>query len=115
MIGCEVRTYARLGLGYGTALAALPGFYIGYLPYTFFYEKIDEVVFGEELTHFITIPEWTTYTFGGSQLVWEIAYSFLLILILIYSFVAGRRFLNTSWLNVFRCNTDELVYSRSVM
>ncbi len=34
MIGCEVRTYARLGLGYSTALVALPGFYIGYLPYT---------------------------------------------------------------------------------
>jgi len=32
MIGCEVRTYARLGLGYATALAALPGLFIGLHP-----------------------------------------------------------------------------------
>jgi len=112
MIGCEVRTYARLGLGYGTALAALPGFYIGYLPYTLFYEKIDEVVFGEGLTKFITIPQWAAYTLGGSELAWQIVYSLFLILILIYSFVSGRRFLKTSWSNLLRCNTDELVYFR---
>lgn len=113
MIGCEVRTYARLGLGYGTALAALPGFYIGYLPYTLFYEQIDEVVFGEGLTEFITIPQWAAYTLGGPEVAWQIAYSLFLIVILIYSFVLGRRFLKTSWHHLLRCNTDELVYSTS--
>jgi hypothetical protein len=58
MIGCEVRTYARLGMGYCTALAALPGFYFGYLPYTLFQEKIDSAVIGNGLTDYITIPEW---------------------------------------------------------
>lgn len=32
MIGCEFRTYARLGLGYTSALAAFPGLLAGYLP-----------------------------------------------------------------------------------
>ena len=44
MIGCEVRTDARLGLGYATALAALSGFYIGYLPYTLFIEQIKVLI-----------------------------------------------------------------------
>jgi hypothetical protein len=110
MIGCEVRTYARLGLGYATALAALPGFYIGYLPYTLYSEQIDEVVFGEGLTDYITIPEWASDTLGGTEIGWAIVYSIFLISILVYSFAYGRRFLNTSLMSLIRKNTDELVY-----
>ncbi len=110
MIGCEVRTYARLGLGYATALAALPGFYLGYIPYTLFQEQIDAVVFGEGLTTFITLPEWAAYALGGSEILWSVLYSLILIAILVLSFDAGRRFLRTSLANVIRKNTDELVY-----
>lgn len=110
MIGCEVRTYARLGLGYATALAALPGFYIGYLPYTFFKDQIDAVVFGEALTDFITIPEYLAYTFGSDEITWAWGYSGLLIVILVYSFGSGWRFLNVSFLDLFRKNTDQLVF-----
>lgn len=45
MIGCEIRTYARLGMGYLTGLAALPGFLVGYLPYTLYKEELDAVFF----------------------------------------------------------------------
>ena len=110
MIGCEVRTYARLGLGYATALFALPGFFIGYMPYTLFKDQIDAVVFGEGLTYFITIPEWAAYTLGGTELFWNIAYSVCLIGILVFSFEAGRRFLHTTLRNLMGRNTDELVY-----
>ncbi|CAK0780722.1 Sulf_transp domain-containing protein [Gammaproteobacteria bacterium] len=111
MIGCEVRTYARLGLGYATALAALPGFYFGYLPYTFFKEQIDAVAFGHGLTRFTTVPKWAAGTLGGTEVAWSIVYSLLLIGILIFSFEGGRRFLQTSLGNLLRSNTDELVYS----
>lgn len=110
MIGCEVRTYARLGLGYATALVALPGFYIGYLPYTLFSEQIDAVVFAEGLTDFITIPEWAVYTLGGTENFWAIIYSLFLIFILAFSFGYGRRFLHTSLTSLLKKNTDELVY-----
>jgi len=112
MIGCEVRTYARLGLGYSTALVALPGFFLGYFPYTLFKEQIDGVVFGEGLTDFITIPEWASYTLGGSETMWNIAYSLFLIGLLVFSFAYGRRFLRTTWRNIITRNTDELVYAR---
>lgn len=110
MIGCEVRTYARLGLGYSTALVALPGFFIGYFPYTLFKDQIDPIIFGEGLTDFITIPEWASYNLGGSVEAWVIAYSLFLIGLLVFSFVYGRRFLRTSWKSIFTKNTDELVY-----
>jgi uncharacterized membrane protein YedE/YeeE len=110
MIGCEVRTYARLGLGYMTALAALPGFFIGYIPYTLFQDKIDAVVFSEGLTDYITIPEWAADTLGGSELGWAIVYSLILIGILFFSFEAGRRFLKITWRSAITSNTDELVY-----
>lgn len=110
MIGCEVRTYARLGLGYSTALAALPGFYLGYLPYTLFQEEIDTLVFGEGLTEFITIAEYASATFGGSETIWAFAYSLILILILVYSFSAGRRFFKIKLGQLLRSNTDQLVY-----
>jgi len=114
MIGCEVRTYARLGMGYATALAALPGFYIGYLPYTFYYAQIDELVFSDGLTDFITIPEWTAYTFGGTEYAWAVVYSLLLIAILIFSFEYGRRFMKTRLSHMMSRNTDQLVYEVGV-
>lgn len=107
MIGCEVRTYARLGLGYATAL---PGFYIGHLPYTLYYEQIDELVFAEGLTDYITIPEWASYTLVGTEVAWAMVYSLFLIAILVFSFGYGRCFLSTTLSDLFRKNTDELVY-----
>ena len=46
MLGCEIRTYARTGMGYMTGLAALPGFFFGYLPYTLYQKQFDKVFFG---------------------------------------------------------------------
>ncbi|MEK9133493.1 MAG: YeeE/YedE thiosulfate transporter family protein, partial [Pseudomonadota bacterium] len=45
MLGCEIRTYARTGMGYMTGLAALPGFFFGYLPYTLYQKQFDKVFF----------------------------------------------------------------------
>ena len=110
MIGCEVRTYARLGLGYSTALVALPGFYLGYLPYTLFKDQIDAVAFGDGLTDFITIPEWAAHTLGGTEVQWAIGYSLALIAILVMSFNAARVFLRLRLREILSSNTDELVY-----
>jgi len=113
MVGCEVRTYARLGLGYMTALAALPGFFIGYVPYTLFREQIDGVLLADGLTDYITLAEWAAYTLGGSEEAWSIVYSLVLIGILVLSFDAGRRFLGIGFRELMLKNTDELVYGRS--
>lgn len=111
MIGCEVRTYGRLGLGYGTALAALPGFYVGYLPYTLYKEPIDSVMFGDGLTAYITLPQWLSARLGGAEAVWALLYSGLLLVLLVWSFLAARRFFRVPLREVFVRNTDELVYA----
>ncbi len=111
MIGCEVRTYARLGLGYATALVALPGFYLGYLPYTFFKNTIDAVFLSHGLTHYTTVPRLAAGTFGGTEVGWSIVYSGLLIGLLIFSFEGGHRFLQISRKKLLCSNTDELVYA----
>lgn len=38
LIGCEIRSYMRLGMGYLNTLVGFMGFAIGYLPFTLFYE-----------------------------------------------------------------------------
>lgn len=113
MIGCEVRTYARLGLGYSTALAALPGFYLGYLPYTLNKDAIDELVFGEGLTEYITIAEWAVDSLGGTEQTWILVYSLILISILVLSFVTATKFLSIRLSELIIKNTDELVFTPS--
>lgn len=112
MIGCEVRAYARLGLGYTTALAALPGFYVGYLPYTFFWDAIDDTLLTEGLIPFITIPQITDALVGGGEAFWNVAYSLFLIGILTLSFVVGRRFLNVDYRQMLTQETDSVTLDR---
>ncbi len=37
LIGCEIRSYMRIGMGYLNTLVGFMGFALGYLPYTLFY------------------------------------------------------------------------------
>lgn len=37
LIGCEIRSYMRIGMGYLNTLVGFIGFAVGYLPYTLFY------------------------------------------------------------------------------
>lgn len=108
MIGCEVRTYGRLGLGYGTALAALPGFYLGYLPYTLYKESIDAVVFGAGLVEHLTVPQMLAARLGGTETIWALAYASALVALLVWSFGVGKRFFKVSLRRLLRANTDEL-------
>lgn len=39
MIGCEIRSYMRIGLGYTNTFISFAGFAVGYLPFTLFYKE----------------------------------------------------------------------------
>lgn len=39
LIGCEIRSYMRIGLGYLNTWVGLMGFAVGYLPFTLFYDQ----------------------------------------------------------------------------
>ncbi len=52
LIGCEIRSYMRIGMGYLNTLVGFIGFAVGYLPYTLFYDAHKHflkstVLFGE--------------------------------------------------------------------
>jgi len=52
LIGCEIRSYMRIGMGYLNTLVGFIGFAVGYLPYTLFYDAhkhflANTVIFGE--------------------------------------------------------------------
>jgi hypothetical protein len=76
-------------------------------------EKVDALVFGEPLTDFVTIPEYLAFTFGWDETAWAWSYSALMIVILLYSFGSGWRFLNIPLLDLVRKNTDQLVFRPS--
>jgi hypothetical protein len=67
-------------------------------------------MFKEGLTEFITLSEFASATFGYSETAWAILYSLALIMILVCSFSAGRRFFNINLSQLLRNNTDQLVY-----
>lgn len=83
LIGCEIRSYMRLGLLYGNTLVGFIGFALGYLPYTLF-PKVHE----DWLQSTIILPgaynwpELFAHTQTGRQLV-GIIYSLLLLGILL--------------------------------
>ncbi len=90
MIGCEIRTYARTGMGYMTGLAALPGFFFGYLPYTLYKEKFDNIFFDigfiKEKNILELLPDATYIQYG-----FAFFYTAVLIALLVWAVKKGSQ------------------------
>lgn len=107
MIGCEIRTYMRLGLGYMTAVAAFPGFLLGYLPYTLFQDWWEDLA--RETT--ITKVKHVTDIFGYdpmTQRLVAIAYGVLIAWLLIASIRRGMRLTGSSFKELMTHANDDL-------
>ncbi|WPL18230.1 putative inner membrane protein [Thiorhodovibrio winogradskyi] len=107
MIGCEIRTYMRLGLGYATAVAAFPGFLIGYLPYTLFQEWWQALASQSVITEIRFVPE----LFGTDptiQFIVALLYGALLISLVVWSVRRGMRLTGTAFKDLATTANDEL-------
>jgi uncharacterized membrane protein YedE/YeeE len=107
MIGCEIRTYMRLGLGYATAVAAFPGFLLGYLPYTLFQEWWEDLASATVITDTKFVPE----IFGQdptTQFIVALLYGALLVSLIIWSVKRGMRLTGTSFNELATTSNDEL-------
>jgi len=107
MIGCEIRTYMRLGMGYMTAIAAFPGFLLGYLPYTLYQD------FWEDLARETTITKvkHVTDLFSHDptiQALTGIAYGLLVAALLVWSIKRGIRLTGSSFKDLMTQNNDDL-------
>jgi len=56
LIGCEIRSYMRVGLGYLNTWVGLMGFAVGYLPFTLFYGEHKEF-----LASTVMLPQYKIY------------------------------------------------------
>jgi len=107
MIGCEIRSYGRVGLGYLTGIVGLIGFYFGYLPYVYFAGPIDSFIAQHTFLRATNIPELLTSNPIGQKAVGLV---YLVVLATLFAVVVryGARKLGTSARSYLTQNTDEL-------
>ncbi len=107
MIGCEIRSYGRVGLGYLTGIVGLIGFYFGYLPYVYFHEAIDGFIAQNTLLRATNVPELLTSNPVGQKVI-----GFLYLAALVALFVVivrvGSHKLGTDAKSYLTRGTDEL-------
>ncbi len=107
MIGCEIRTYMRLGMGYMTAVAAFPGFLLGYLPYTLYQDFWEDLARDTTITRIKHVPD----IFGYDPLVQALAglaYGLLVAWLLYWSISRGMRMTGYSFKDLMSYGNDEL-------
>lgn len=107
MLGCEIRTYSRLGMAYLTGLTALPGFMLGYLPYSLYQDRIDEFFFSrgfmKEKNMLELLPDNPYIQYG-----FAILYSAMLIWLLVWSVRKGSQITKVSRKEYITKSTDEI-------
>ncbi|MBI5049407.1 MAG: YeeE/YedE family protein [Nitrospirae bacterium] len=107
MIGCEIRTYARTAMGYLTGLASLPGFFFGYLPFTLYREKFEEIFFSrgiiEEKNILELLPQNSYIQYG-----FALAYTAVLVAILVWSIKKGSQMVKVTPKEYLTKSTDEI-------
>lgn len=107
MLGCEIRTYARLGMAYLTGLAALPGFMLGYLPYSLYKDQIDEIFFSrgfmKEKNMLELLPD-NPYI----QYAFALAYTAALISLLVWTIRKGSQIAKVNAKDYIMLSTDEI-------
>lgn len=107
MIGCEIRTYMRLGMGYMTAVAAFPGFLLGYLPYTLYQDFWEDLANDTTITRIKHFPD----IFGHDPMVQAIAglaYGVLVAGLLYLSIKRGMRLTGFSFRELMTTANDDL-------
>ncbi|MBI4698259.1 MAG: YeeE/YedE family protein [Nitrospirae bacterium] len=107
MIGCEVMTYARASMGYLTGLASLPGFFFGYLPFTLYREKFEEIFFSKgiiEARNMLELLPDNPYIRYG----FAFCYTGILISLLVWSIRKGSQTVKVSPKEYLTESTDEI-------
>jgi hypothetical protein len=107
MIGCEIRSYGRIGLGYTTGIVGLIGFYFGYLPYVFFQEAIDGFIARHTFVQATNIPELLTSDPVGQKLI-GVLYTAALIGLFVLVVVKGAKKIGATKREYLTLSTDDL-------
>jgi hypothetical protein len=107
MIGCEIRTYMRLGLGYMTAVAAFPGFLLGYLPYTLYQDFWEDLARETTISKVKHVPDMFSHD-PAIQAMVGVAYGLLVAWLLYWSIKRGMRLTGFSFKDLMTTANDDL-------
>ena len=110
LIGCEIRSYMRLGLGYLNTWIGFIGFAVGYLPFTLFYDEhkaflANTAIGGENPSYYW--PQMFTDS-HNVQVAIAIAFWFALVGLLVYLIRKGAANTQTSIGTIMHHNTEDL-------
>jgi len=108
LIGCEIRSYMRIGMGYLNTWVGFMGFAIGYLPFTLFYDAHKSFL---QNTLLIETYKWYEYispnSIAGQKFIlgiWWLA----LVVLLVFLVRLGARNTGASTDSLLHKNTEEL-------
>jgi uncharacterized membrane protein YedE/YeeE len=108
MVGCEIRSYGRIGLGYMTGMVGFLGFYLGYMPYVRFHEAIDGFIARHTLVRATNWPQ----LIGGESLAAQhavgVAYTAFLVALLALVVRFGSRRIGATAREYAVTDTDSL-------
>ncbi len=107
LIGCEIRSYMRLGMGYLNTWVGFMGFAIGYLPFTLFYDAHKAFLKNSVM---VETYYWPQFFSDNHTVQVIIAFLFLVALIMLFRFLVrvGAQNTNTSADSIINKNTEEL-------
>jgi len=114
LIGCEIRSYMRLGMLYLNTLIWFIGFAVGYLPFTLYYSEHKAflnwtIVPYLKANEIFTVPELIAWHSHVGQTIVAVIWFIMLVLILRWSVKAGKKYLwvKKSW-DFLNKNTQEI-------
>jgi len=107
LVGCEIRSYMRLGLGYLNTWVGFMGFAIGYLPFVLYYDEHKAFLKNTVMVEKYFWPELITDNHTGQVII---ASLFLVALILFFRYLVkkGAADTNTSPASIMGKNTEDL-------
>ncbi len=109
LVGCEIRSYMRLGLGYLNTWVGFMGFAIGYLPFALFYDEHKAFLKNTVMVEKYFWPELITDNHTGQVII---AFLFFVGLIFLFRYLVkkGAKDTNTSSASIMNKNTEELQF-----
>lgn len=79
MLGSDLRSYSRLGLGYETAFFAFPGLLLGYLPTALWHDEISAWLDSSVITNEVWLPRLISDAHFASLAIWAILLTGLMV------------------------------------
>ena len=114
LIGCEIRSYMRLGLGYVNTMVGFMGFAFGYLPFTLMYKEHkgflkNTVIAGENgsLTEKFKVYELFTDNVGVQQVI-LVLWWVLILALTIFLVKKGMKNTGLKKVHIIHFNTEEV-------